>query len=161
MQLWAAASTLWCTASKGCWFQAAPCAWERLPVPAAETAAVSCHTRWWHPESEGNPRSDPLDKGAWEFSWMLGVGSVHKNNLAQVAGLNSLAFSCLALFLLPRVTKKDLKKDLFFNPPHSIFFCFVSRITNTERNSAASSNLEACRTASSSSTSCTKPCCST
>lgn len=40
---------------------------------------------------------------------------MHKNNLAQVAGLNSRAFSCLALFPLPRVIKR-----LFF------FFPFLS-----------------------------------
>lgn len=91
-------------------------------MPAVGMGAVSRHTTRWHPETEGNPRSDPSDNGG------LGIQredqTVRKNNLAQVTGLNSLAFSCLVLFPLPRVIKR-----LFF----FFRFCLVSRSTNTEK----------------------------
>lgn len=84
-----------------------------LPVPT-----VGMGTELSHPETEGNPRSDPSEF-PWEFTQ-----SVHKNDEVQVAGLNSPAFSCLGACSAPQGHKKG---GGFFP-----FSPLVSRSTNTE-----------------------------
>lgn len=78
-------------ASKRWWFEAA------LP---AGTGAVAVTPRGGLQKLKVTPLPPRRQRG-------LGIqrndGSARKNNLAQVAGLNSLAISCLALVPLPRV----------------------------------------------------------
>lgn len=80
-------------------------------------ATVGMGTELSHPETEGNPCSDPS-----EFPWAF-IHSVHKNNEIQIAGLNSPAFSCPGACPAPQGHKRRVS---FLFPP------LVSRSTNTE-----------------------------
>lgn len=74
-------------------------------LPAA-TAGMG--TELSHPETEGNPCSDPS-----EFPWAF-IHSVHKNNEIQIAGLNSPAFSCPGACPAPQGHKRRVS---FLSPP--------------------------------------------